>query len=207
VAVDELGFDGIAGYVQGNQDRVRALLHRYYATDAASGGYTGRWFEYFSERSDPLHLDANDVAAAATLSVPLSGKVVAALFARAAEFDALLALSPDRDVTLWAADEAELADDAPLAQAYGVLRSIPGVGRVTASKLLACKRPHLVPIRDAVVETLLGAGERWWQPWKEVVGDERLRDTVEAVTPPVVPAGTSVLRRLDVILWMLGTAP
>ncbi len=204
--MDVIGFNGVAAFIENNQDRARDLLARYFATDAGDDGYTGRWFEHFSALSDPMHLDANDVAAAATLSVPLEGRVVAGLFEKAADFDELLAAAPLRSVTLWDVDDSALDEDAPLAQAYRLLRSIPGVGKVTASKLLACKRPDLVPIRDRVVEQLLGAGDAWWRPWRDVVADETLRTTIESITPDVVPAGTSMLRRLDVILWMAGKA-
>jgi hypothetical protein len=163
--VEVLGFNGIAPFVEDNRDHVSHLLGRYFANDAPDGGYTGRWFEYFSARSDPSHLDANDVAAAATLSIPLDGRVVSSLFAKAAAFDEPLGWAPRRDVALWEVDDSALDGGAPLAEAYRLLRSIPGVGKVTASKLLACKRPNLVPIRDSVVEQVLGAGDTWWRPW------------------------------------------
>lgn len=201
-----IGFDGIAAFVAANKNKASCWLAEYFADDEPDGGYTGRWFEYFSARSDERHLDANDVAAAATLSVPLGGKTVRSLFARAEQFDAFLAEAPDRHAKLWDVDEAELADGAPLAQAYSVLRSTPGIGYVTASKIMACKRPHLVPIRDTVVEHLLGAGPAWWVPWRQVVTDKELRELVEEITPANVPAGISILRRLDVILWRAGTA-
>lgn len=201
-----IGFDGIAAFVASDRERARQWLEEYFQSTDPDGGYTGRWFEYFSTRSDERHIDANDVAAAATLSVPLDGKVVRSLFERADQFDGFLADAPDRTVTLWDVDESELADGAPLAEAYSLLRSIPGIGYVTASKLMACKRPHLVPIRDTVVEQLLGAGPAWWLPWRLVVSDTAFRDLVEEITPPTVPAGTSVLRRLDVILWRAGKA-
>ena len=37
-----------------------------------------------------------------------------------------------------------------------------------------------------------------------MVDNENLRALVADVTPPEVPDGTSILRRLDVILWMHG---
>lgn len=36
------------------------------------------------------------------------------------------------------------------------LRTVPSVGRTTASKLIARKRPRLYPIYDAVVGNVLG---------------------------------------------------
>jgi hypothetical protein len=75
---------------------------------------------------------------------------------------------------------------------------------VRASKLLAAKRPHLIPIRDSAVSELLRAGKKWWLPMLEVVSDEQIRTNIAELSK-TVPADVSVLRRLDVILWMEGT--
>ena len=201
--MDPIGFDGIASFIAGKQGQATRWLAQYFSADAEQR-YTGRWFEYFSARSDPWHLDANDVAAATALSVPLDGQTLQKLFERAEEFDAHLADAPGPQATIWEVDEVDLADDAPLSLAYGVLTSVRGISYVTASKLLACKRPHLVPIRDTVVESVLGAGREWWAPWRRVMLDKELRDLVERLTPSEVPPHTSILRRIDVILWRAG---
>ena len=201
--MDPIGFDGIASFIAGKQGQATRWLAQYFSADAEQR-YTGRWFEYFSARSDPWHLDANDVAAATALSVPLDGQTLQKLFERAEEFDAHLADAPGPQATIWEVDEVDLADDAPLSLAYGVLTSVRGISYVTASKLLACKRPHLVPIRDTVVESVLGAGTEWWSPWRQVMLDKDLRDLVERLTPSEVPPHTSTLRRIDVILWRAG---
>ena len=201
--MEPIGFDGITSFIAGDQGQATRWLAEYFSPQA-DGGYTGRWFEYFSARSDPWHLDANDVAAATALSVPLDGRALQSLFERAAEFDAHLAEAPGPHATIWDVHEADLGDDAPLSQAYEVLRSVPGMGYVTASKMLACKRPHLVPIRDTVVESVLGADREWWAPWRRVMLDKELRDLVERLTPSEVPPHTSILRRIDVILWRAG---
>ncbi len=204
--MEPIGFNGVADFIAHDKTRATRFLAEYFDTSDPDGGYTGRWFEYFSALSSERHLDANDVAAAATLSVPLDGKTVRSLFERSDELNGYLAAAPGRDAKLWEVDEGELADGAPLAKAYDLLRKTPGIGYVTASKLLACKRPHLVPIRDTVVEHLLGASTAWWIPWRKTVADQALRDLVKEVTPPNTPAGTSLLRRLDVILWRAGTS-
>jgi hypothetical protein len=59
-----------------------------------------------------------------------------------------------------------MADDGPLANLYAGLSDVRKISYVSVSKLLAAKRPALVPIRDRVIETLLGAGERWWAPMR-----------------------------------------
>lgn len=200
---EPIGFAGIASFIASHREQAHGWLAEYFSAEAEHR-YTGRWFEYFSARSDPWHLDANDVAAATALSVPLDGRTLQSLFEKADQFDAYLAKPPGPHAPIWDVHEADLADDAPLSQAYGVLTSVPGVGYVTASKLLACKRPHLVPIRDTVVETILGAGREWWAPWRRVMLDDELRDLVERLTPAQVPSHTSILRRVDVILWRAG---
>jgi hypothetical protein len=202
--MEPVGFEGVVGFIANNKALATRYLAEYFDRSEPDGGFTGRWFEHFSALSDELHLDANDVAAAATLSVPLDGSTVRSLFERAEELNGFLAAAPSRDAKLWDVDEADLADGAPLAKAYDLLRNTPGIGYVTASKLLACKRPHLVPIRDTVVEQLLGAGTAWWLPWRRLVSDQSLRDLVNEVTPRSVPAATSLLRCIDVILWRAG---
>jgi hypothetical protein len=193
-----IGFDGIAGFLDGHRTRATEDLATYFTT------YTGRWFEHFSARSDPNHLDANDIAACAALSVELNGKTVDGLMSRVTDIDTLLADCPDRATQLWDIDPSSSGYTA-LTELYELVRTINGMGPVRTSKLLASKRPHLVPIRDSVVETLLGAGDQWWAPWRTVVADADLRDLVESLTPDTVPVGTSVLRRLDVVLWMYGS--
>lgn len=192
-----IGFDGILKFVRDNHNQATEDLTRYFTTS------TGRWFDYFSERSDPRHVDANDIAACGALSVELKGKVIDGLMSRAGEIDARLAECPPVDARLWTADP-DSEQYAAISDLYDFIRLIDGMGPVNTSKLLACKRPHFVPIRDTVVELLLGAGDLWWAPWHEALSDPRLVDLVEDVTPANVPANTSILRRLDIVLWMHG---
>jgi len=192
-----IGFDGILDFVRDNRTQAIDDLTRYFTN------YTGRWFEYFSERSNPLHIDANDIAACGALSVELKGKVIDGLIARADEIDARLAGCPPVDARLWTVDP-DSDQYAAISDLYGFVRRIDGMGPVNTSKLLACKRPHFVPIRDTVVESLLGAGDLWWAPWHEALSDPKLVDLVEDITPSNVPANASILRRLDIILWMHG---
>ena len=82
--------------------------------------------------------------------------------------------------------------------------SFLGLGRTTTSKLLAAKRPGIVPIRDTVVERLLQADDAWWAPMRLLVQDSRIRNVlVDASTGPV-PTNVFLLRRLDVVLWRWG---
>jgi hypothetical protein len=62
----------------------------------------------------------------------------------------------------------------------------------------------LIPIRDSVVEHLLGAGKAWWRPMQLLAQDERLRMLIDRVCEKV-PSNVTYLRRLDVVLWSFGT--
>lgn len=199
-----LGFAGIEAFVGSHQPECQEALDRYFR-GSSGDSFTGRWFEHFSRLSHPIKLDANDVAACGALSVPLAGKVIDALFNRKSEIDDLLAASPNRTATLWEVDPDSDSYSA-LNKLYFVVRDVPGIGSVTASKLLASKRPHLVPIRDAVVASVLGAGEDWWAPWRSALTPTLVK-LVQGLTSESIPDDVSVLRKLDVILWSFGKEP
>jgi hypothetical protein len=199
-----MGFDGVREWLEQNAPQATINLATYFSP-TSQGGYTGRWFEHFSALSDPHRLDANDIAACSALSVPLSGKVVNSLMDVNDRFSELMQNAPGRAQALADVDPSVISDGSPLSDAYVLLRNIEGVGYVIASKLMASKRPHLVPIRDSVVESVLGAGDQWWAPWKALVSDPELLRLVDDVTPEPLAESVSVLRRLDVILWMAGT--
>ena len=78
---------------------------------------------------------------------------------------------------------------------------------VTACKLLARKRPALLPVYDAVVATQLGEPRDIWRCYWTWFNDKpsRIQDT-EALRADVGGVDDiSLLRCLDVALWMFGT--
>lgn len=84
------------------------------------------------------------------------------------------------------------------------------MGATTTSKLLAAKRPHLVPVQDSVVTAaLLGAGAKgfnWWALWRTRLqgpAGEELRRAACSLAEDVPEARQLfVLRVLDVVVWM-----
>jgi hypothetical protein len=99
----------------------------------------------------------------------------------------------------------EIADSVPLSELYVALRHPSGMGPTKTSKLLTAKRPGLVPIRDSVVSSPLKAGDKWREPMRHLVQDDRLQDVINAASTDVVPAGVTVLSRIDVVFWRWGT--
>ena len=55
------------------------------------------------------------------------------------------------DVPLWEATDEQLAKRSSAWRLWDRLMDIPGVSTARASKLLARKRPHLMPILDSVI--------------------------------------------------------
>ncbi|HEY9475898.1 MAG TPA: DUF6308 family protein [Mycobacteriales bacterium] len=89
--------------------------------------------------------------------------------------------------------------------AWHLLEDQDGVGWVIASKLLARKRPRLVPVYDGVVRCVLGSPESFWEYLHNALRADRgrLRTHLEELRDQAgVPEGTSPLRVLDVVLWM-----
>jgi Family of unknown function (DUF6308) len=179
-------------------DAVR-LLAKYYG-----GKYTGSRFDTARqlESADPHRFTAHDIAAVATLSVPLSGEAVAGLVDSDDQMAALLESVPT-DVDL--AD----ASDSELETVFAVQReldNITGIGHVTRSKLLAHKRPRLVPIRDQYVLTALVG--RDYGPFTEplrdaLIEDSSIHERLDAVQRQArLSQPLSILRSLDVVIWM-----
>lgn len=74
-----------------------------------------------------------------------------------------------------------------------------------AGKLLARKRPHLIPVYDQVIRCLLGRPEKVWlkQHDQLAADDGALRQELRSLRSPAdVPGHVSLLRVLDVVLWM-----
>ncbi|MBV9254163.1 MAG: hypothetical protein JO246_09190 [Frankiaceae bacterium] len=82
------------------------------------------------------------------------------------------------------------------------------MGRTKTSKLLAAKRPHLLPVFDQYVgDTLLNhKSDSDWELWRSRFeggrGDD-LRKAVQNIRDEAdVPREVSTLRVLDIAIWM-----
>lgn len=111
------------------------------------------------------------------------------------------------DLDLWDATDEDLA---PAHQLWGEVIKLPGVGLVKASKLLARKRPRLIPIVDSVARKSYGLTEHddprvAWVALREALKDRQLRDQIDAIRPPGLTSTVTTLRLLDVAAWMRGS--
>jgi hypothetical protein len=208
-------------------DRLHALigdnrachdLARYFG---AEGGavYTGAWFERLAGGGDRPEtqdaIEADDIVAVSLLSVDIGYPVTRKLLVdRRADIARLLASIPTA-VPLWDAGDDVVGPGSPADQLWQLLRGLDDgedTGRrwVTAGKLLARKRPHLIPVYDSQVKAQVGLNSdaSWWLSLRAALQHHALRDRlVDTHHQARVPAAVGLLRTLDVILWMRAIQP
>jgi hypothetical protein len=201
---------------------------RDYMHGEGSAAYSGAWFDTYP--APPLAgspvggavngIDSDDLIATTMLSIQVrlgsnSGfdprKLVR--FPDHAERISELLQQLPADLDLHELDEQEYAtyvgaETAPAAQLWTLLRQQIELPRVATFKLLARKRPRLLPIRDGQLKAALGEQPDWWKAWWETLRAKpdivtrltEIRDLADAPT-------LSLLRVADVAVWMNGTAP
>jgi hypothetical protein len=187
-------------------------LARYFTDDPRHGGlFPGRRFERFAGGGDAADVryrfTAADVLAVGLLNnrENLAGLALDVLETRREEMDTLLAAIPCA-----ATHEVEyeiLDENSPARQLWAVLRSCGGGNRwASSAKLLARKRPHLLPVIDKRVKQALGIDDVWRCLWTWFDDDP---SRTSAVAQLRAEAGgiedISLLRCVDAVLWLRNT--
>jgi hypothetical protein len=149
-------------------------------------------------QNPPGEIVADDLLAVALLDITWRAQVVRILLVNhKRELSGLLAAIP-QDVDLWnASDEALTSIDLM----WDTLTSFEGIGTASATKLLARKRPRICPISDSLVIKAVDVPGRTWDVLRSLLRDPVAREEVEALRP-VEAEGASLLRILDVALWV-----
>jgi hypothetical protein len=169
----------------------------YFGADSSFAGHT------FDElgNNPPDQITSDDLLAVTLLDVPWSPPAVRALLGEEANHLNGLLEAVDSNTTLWDGNRGcqELTKASAL---WSAVVRLPGVGPTRAGKLLARKRPLLVPIVDSVVVSAVGNSGRTWatlrycfkqESFKRAVGLLRSQESGDA----------SLLRIFDVAIWML----
>ena len=187
-----------------------ALLQRYYkANSFGVPNYSGARFEAMAAlNSDPHVIGPADFTAVSMLSVTVPAQAAIRLLGRDADeiTDLLRQIPVDTDIIDVEADE--LATGSAVGRLWDVLRrGRDGLGKTKTSKLIAAKRPRLIPIWDSFVEQATGLDTTdYWRQFQRVltVDDHAIWNWLTELRAhaPNVPPGVSNLRILDVILWM-----
>ena len=194
--------------------RAAAVLAAYYLPlSGKGGGYTGGQFDAFdpsgTRSASANTFTADDLVAVSLLSVDVPGRAaMQMLVLQHRRFETLLEdIGPDRDL----ATEASVAetDFRPAWDLWRALDALPGLGPTTVSKLMARKRPRLIPIFDSVIDaTVLGSRGAMWSPMHTALreNDYALHNRLLQIrTHAGLDESISALRVFDVLAWMDGS--
>ena len=194
-----------AAEVASNIDRVLAtsrladLVQAYFQPD---GPFAASTFDDL-EPGPPNLITVADLLAVSFLDVAIRPLAVREILdADASHVSELLSAIPGA-TPIWDASDADLE---AATNAWEHFRSYHGIDWVIAGKLLARKRPQLVPIIDSVVvEALRAPRGHTWNALRTALQDDARRDRIASLRPSWLSSDVSILRLLDVAIWMLGS--
>lgn len=193
------------------------LLRAYFDAPDGMPRFTGSRFERFAgggDREDIANVvTADDIIAVSMLSVHVPGgsalRVLGDIDGSVSrEISRCLAMLPT-DLELADAKDSQLA---PADELWTVVRRRGKVGRTTTSKLLARKRPKLLPVLDSVVVDAVGHNfsvkTDFYRSLRSTLNDDcsQLRNRLRRLRyESGIDADISDIRIFDVVVWMDGT--
>lgn len=209
---EELDAGQLAKLLSG--DQACCDLRRYFGVGLQKGvlpPYEGGRFEFLDgggNRADVCNrFTASDVVALKLLSIDLPARVTLDLLEGplGEEAATLLAQIP-ASVNLWDAGAEDLIQkDGAADRLWRLLETQDGAGWVTAGKLLARKRPGLIPVYDKIVRCAFGRPRNIWTALREALrqDDSILLETLNDLRQRAeLPSQITPLRVLDVAVWM-----
>jgi hypothetical protein len=170
--------------------------------------FTGRAFEQLLDSDHPDTITSRDIVAVSMLGVNVPAEVTLWLLGDGRDEVASLLAEIQSNWKIWT-KRADLSPDSN-AQQLRRLLSRRGMGRTIKSKLMAGKRPHLIPIYDSKVGKALGIGphDDDWNLWRNAFTSlmpdgHLLRDRLAEIrTAAGASQRISLLRTIDIIVWM-----
>jgi len=180
-------------------ERVRRYFH----------SWSGRRFDALGA-NDPAEITGDDLVAVSLLSIEIPPEAaIAILEDKAADLAACLRNIPC-EAALWEVSEQTIDKGSQADSLWRFLKDIPGVGWVTAHKICARKRPHLLPVYDRVVKAALQPGSKeFWKPLRNTLIDrpEIVERLEEIKAKAAIDPRVSLLRTMDVAVWMSFQGP
>ncbi len=199
-----------------NRPYVADLLRRYWELRPdGTPAYTGARFERLAGGGDRPevadHFTPADFVAVATLSVRVPVRAVLQVLEPPGPnpYSRLLSQIPV-DLDLSAAEQRHIAEDSPAWKLWQSLRDVHGIGSTGAAKLLARKRPRLLPVYDSVIKKVFERPSPDRTFWSDVhhalrTDDHSLATHLEATrTLAGLDKDITALRILDTAAWLHG---
>ena len=165
------------------------------------GPFAGETFDLLDlETSDANVFNVADLLAVTFLDVTVRPPAVRRTLGTDQSRLSLLLSAVRDDVDLWNATDDDLAR---AEMVWRTLRGYDGIGQTTAGKLLARKRPRLIPVVDSVVKDALAAPPgTYWVSLRAALSDPDRRTRIEELRPEGLDRRISTLRLLDAAIWM-----
>jgi len=202
-----------------DEDLATCLLKRYLAPDPVTGytRYSGAHFERIGGGGDrPEVADqftAEDLLAVTMLSVRIEGyHALEILYYQASELNGLLAQIRPGIALQDTQAKTLIAEGGPAWNLWSMICDIEArpeshrIGPVAAGKLLARKRPQLLPVYDSRIKKVLSRpriDNRWWHDLRDqLINDQDLVRELESVRDRAAAGHMSLLRIFDVMVWM-----
>jgi len=196
-------------------DQALQYLTKYYLQTEP---FTGSHFESLESYNNlETVITGSDLCAVATLNTPIPREAaMGILITEADEINDSLSRVVDRELGSLSEEEfnMHLGPDSYAQRLWDLLRrNLPGqerwdIGPTRASKIMARKRPHLIPIQDSVVKRVINQqrGDNDWRLWWEALtADDVLENRAEELRQAINRPELSTLRVLDVLLWYSGS--
>jgi hypothetical protein len=203
--------------VERRKSNVHALTK--YFGHRSSVAFDGSFFETYEQRnSDANGIAAADIVAVTLLSMEIrrqsrsgiSTETVLLLEKLQPRINTLLSKIPEnRELHTFTDREFDkhLGAESPATRLFDLLRHDAKMHRVAAFKLLARKRPGLLPIKDSRTVRLLGNPPNWWKSWHHALTAEpTLAKELKAIRKEASKSNRrisrlSLLRIADIALW------
>jgi hypothetical protein len=192
-----LSAESLIEYFNSHQDQILKDLTKYFC----STSFTGRHFEHYSRAANQFAFDGNDIAAVMCLSITPHANIAASLLSLNTKSEFRINAG-EREIPIWQRPRSDYEEQSRFNLMFNDLCQVQNIASVIASKLMASKFPHSIPIRDGDVAALLNHPEKWWLGWHEAMQSSSLRKRLSFLRDSIGLQEVSLLRVADVALWM-----
>jgi Family of unknown function (DUF6308) len=196
-----------------NEDHSDAVseLKKYFGREPYKEAFTGASFDGLGGGGDRDEVrdvvTAEDLVAVSMLSINFPARAALQILGPDSQEISNLLRQVPTELDLVDVDPDQLNNSWPAWQLWSLLMKVPGVGWVTANKLVARKRPRLLPVYDAVVRKQLGAPKNYWQALNhDLRADDKglHRQLLRIRQDAGIGNDISALRVFDIVTWMIG---
>lgn len=149
-------------------------------------------------------ISSTDLVAVSLLDVHVPGRAALEILGPLSQRATELLTDIPTGTALEDADESLIADGSPADVLWHELHGLEGIGPTIVSKLMARKRPQLIPIFDSVLkEALLPSEKSYWIRMRNELHQSEISGRLREIKSssgvgPEIP----LLRILDVCVWM-----